>query len=139
MAEYRLGPMAATFLVSVLLIGFLTARQRLWESAQRTAVSERRLAEAQELAPVGSWAYEPATERVTWSREMYRILDAVPGQVVPSYAEQRQRLAEQDRLVHDLQSALAWEAITHPAAEPGQPPPPPTPAGNAGAGTAPAA
>ncbi|HEX6675387.1 MAG TPA: PAS domain-containing protein [Actinomycetes bacterium] len=44
--------------------------------------SRRQLAEAQRLARIGSWDWEPATNRVTWSQELYRILGADPEEEV---------------------------------------------------------
>jgi two-component system sensor histidine kinase UhpB len=44
--------------------------------------SRRQLAEAQHLARIGSWEWEPATNRLTWSRELYRIVGADPEEEV---------------------------------------------------------
>jgi len=41
--------------------------------------SRRQLAEAQRIARIGSWEWEPATNRVTWSQELYRIVGVDPG------------------------------------------------------------
>src|SRR6266542_4622050 len=50
--------------VSLLVLGvILSEREEANES----------LAEAQELAHIGSWEWEIAADRVTWSRELYRI------------------------------------------------------------------
>ena len=43
-------------------------------------VGERaRLTEAQRLAQMGSWSWEPSTDRVTWSEELYRIAGRDPS------------------------------------------------------------
>ena len=36
------------------------------------------LAEAQALAHIGSWEWDIAGDRVTWSNELYRIYDLQP-------------------------------------------------------------
>lgn len=51
-------------------------------AAARHAVEEERgqLDDAQAIAHVGSWSWEPTTDRTRWSAEMYRIFDRDPGQ-----------------------------------------------------------
>jgi PAS domain S-box-containing protein len=62
----------------------VTERNRA-EAALRD--SRRQLAEAQRIARIGSWEWEPATNRVTWSQELYRILGADPeGEVTAESA-----------------------------------------------------
>ena len=40
---------------------------------------ERQLAEAQQIAPLGSWVYDVADDRVTWSEELHRIFGVATG------------------------------------------------------------
>ena len=47
--------------------------------------SQARLAEAQEIAHIGSWEWDARSERLTWSEELYRIYGAVPGTFEPTY------------------------------------------------------
>ena len=49
--------------------------------------SEAELREAQRLAKVGSWQWNPETDEVTWSEELYRIAGRDPEPAV-SYEEQ---------------------------------------------------
>lgn len=53
------------------------------------ALRERRqeLTEAQRVAKVGSWEWNPLTDTVTWSEEMFRIMKRDPALPAPSYAE----------------------------------------------------
>jgi diguanylate cyclase (GGDEF)-like protein/PAS domain S-box-containing protein len=44
---------------------------------------QRRLAEVQTIARIGSWEYDPARETTVWSRTHYEILGLEPGSVVP--------------------------------------------------------
>ncbi len=49
--------------------------------------SESALREAQRLAHLGSWEWDPSTDTVTWSEEMYRIFGRDPDAGPASYAE----------------------------------------------------
>ena len=52
---------------------------------ERVRRSETLLAEAQELTSVGSWEWDVATDEMTWSAEMYRILGLDPARTKPSF------------------------------------------------------
>ena len=67
-AKQRVPPILVTLLISLLCVGFFVVRQRLWETAQRIAVSEKTLTEAQKIAHLGSWTYDPRTDVLTWLR-----------------------------------------------------------------------
>jgi PAS domain S-box-containing protein len=45
----------------------------------------QRLQDAQSIAHLGNWYWEPATDYVWWSDELYRMFGVEPGQLVPSY------------------------------------------------------
>jgi PAS domain S-box-containing protein len=49
---------------------------------QRLAISEARLAEAQRTAHIGSYEWDAATNVVTWTDELHRIMGLPPGQSV---------------------------------------------------------
>ena len=49
------------------------------------AANEAKLAEAQQIARMGSWEWEIAADRVTWSDELYRIYGVTPDGVTGSY------------------------------------------------------
>ena len=51
--------------------------QRRIESARERASGQ--LAEAQRIARIGSWSWDPQTDVATWSEEMYRIFDRDPS------------------------------------------------------------
>jgi len=72
----------------------ITARRRA-----ETALAESRalLAEAEELAHVGSWALEPDTGRLTWSDELYRIFGVEPQSVPVTRDWFRARVHADDR------------------------------------------
>ena len=49
--------------------------------------SEERLAEAQEMAHIGNWEWDIATDKAYWSEEMYRIFKRDPQKLAPSLKE----------------------------------------------------
>jgi PAS domain S-box-containing protein len=59
--------------------------------------SETRLEEAQRIAHVGSWEWELASDRVTWSNELYRIFGLDPSSWTPSYDRFVERVHGDDR------------------------------------------
>jgi PAS domain S-box-containing protein len=67
-----------------------TAEQALRE--QRTL-----LAEAQKLAGLGCWEWDPATGRVTWSDEMYTIYGVDPVGYRPTFESYLERVHPEDR------------------------------------------
>ena len=49
--------------------------------------SEKSLAEAQEMAHIGNWEWDTATDKAYWSEEMYRIFKRDPQKLAPSLDE----------------------------------------------------
>lgn len=63
--------------VSLLFVGATLAER---DAAARALVeANERLAEAQELAHVGSWEWDVRADRVTWSSELFRIFGVDPA------------------------------------------------------------
>jgi len=60
-------------------------KYKMAEEALRRREAE--LQEAQSLAGVGSWEWEPVTDHVSWSVELYRIARRDPTLPPPTYAE----------------------------------------------------
>jgi PAS domain S-box-containing protein len=75
------------------------------ESLQR---KEMELREAQRLAGVGSWQWEPDTDTVAWSEELYRIAGRDPSLPAVSYQEHSQLYTREswDRLRGAVEAAL---------------------------------
>ena len=69
--------------------------RRLTEQALR----EQRtlLAEAQKIAGLGSWEWDPDSGRVSWSGELYRIFGVLPEDVAPSFENYLERVHPDDR------------------------------------------
>ncbi|MFW6358450.1 MAG: PAS domain S-box protein [Chroococcales cyanobacterium] len=58
---------------------------------------EYQLQQAQRIARIGSWEFDLATGKVTWSEEMFRIFELNPAQGEPSYPELLQMIHPDDR------------------------------------------
>lgn len=73
--------------------GDMTAARNAREALKRR---ERQLAEAQQIAHLGSWEWDAIADRLSWSDELYRIFGVEPGTPMDleSYAE---RLHPDDR------------------------------------------
>jgi PAS domain S-box-containing protein len=77
--------------------------------AAEQALREQRtlLAEAQKLAGLGCWEWDPASGRVTWSDEMYSIYGVEPGRFRPSFESYLERIHPEDRARGAATVALA--------------------------------
>jgi two-component system, sensor histidine kinase and response regulator len=60
------------------------AIERKWAEAKLKR-SEARLAEAQQIAQVGSWEVDLVTGKSIWSDELFRLLGFEPGEAEPAY------------------------------------------------------
>lgn len=72
----------------------ITERRAAEERADRAHV---RLAEAQAVARIGSWEWEPDTGRLEWSEELYRLYGEHPASFAPSYEAFMERVHPEDR------------------------------------------
>ncbi len=72
------------------IIGFLADRSDVARRNAEGALhqSEEELREAQRLARVGSWWWDPRTDRITWSEELYRIVGREPTATPIGYSDQ---------------------------------------------------
>jgi len=55
------------------------------------------LVQAQEIARIGNWEYDLATEKITWTRQLFHILHRDPAQGEPTYQENLQLYHPEDR------------------------------------------
>ena len=69
--------------VSLLILGAVLAERS--EAQRQLAAAHANLAEAQEVAQVGSWEWDIGANRVTWSDELYRLWGLEPQSVEMTY------------------------------------------------------
>jgi len=71
------------------LVGFLIDRADIERRGAEEALHRREeeLREAQRLGRVGSWWWDPGTDKVTWSEGLYRIVGRDPTLPPPGYHE----------------------------------------------------
>src|SRR5688572_16817672 len=83
----------------------ITERKNAEESLR---AKERELKEAQRLAGVGSWQWDPDTDTVVWSEELYRIAGRDPSLPAVSYKEHSELYTREswDRLRGAVETAL---------------------------------
>jgi len=99
-------------LIGVLAIGLLmmgaalAEREQAAEELRRTAAQ---LSEAQALAQIGSWEWEIAADRVTWSEELYRIWGLDPARFGASYEAYLETVHPADRAFVDTAVRTALE------------------------------
>lgn len=74
----------------------ISERKRAEEALRR---SERYLTEAQRMTRSGCWAWDPHTEEIYWSKEMFRIFDYPPETTPLTSATLLDRVHPEDRSV----------------------------------------
>ena len=80
--------------------------ETLWKA---TAEREAQLSEAQEVARLGSWEWDPVTGRLTWSEELYRLFGVDPQTFTPT----PETIVE---LIHPADRAAVAESLRSAAA-----------------------
>ena len=89
-------------------VGTVATDNTAWRVAERALREQRTLlAEAQKLAGLGCWEWDPASGRVTWSDEMYAIYGVEPGRFRPSFEAYLERIHPEDRARAAATVALA--------------------------------
>jgi PAS domain S-box-containing protein len=86
------------------------------DSAARIAALEtelelarRQLAEAQQLARIGSWEWDIPRNLVWWSDELFRVYGLEPRSIVPTYAKFLEHVHPDDRADVDARNHKAFE------------------------------
>src|SRR6476661_3780970 len=82
---------------------------RIRELESELDLSRRLLDDAQQLARIGSWEWDLATNVVTWSDELYRIYGYEPGSVEVSYEAFLGRVHPDDRASVDERNRRCFE------------------------------
>ena len=71
----------------------ITERRQAEEALKK---SEASLIEAQHISKIGNWDYDVATDKPTWSYEMFRIFDFDPNDGEPNWNEHSKRIHHDD-------------------------------------------
>jgi diguanylate cyclase (GGDEF)-like protein/PAS domain S-box-containing protein len=102
-------PVVALTVVRQALIHVENARltERLQAEMEQHRRAEEQLATAQQVAHLGSWAWDADTGAVSWSDEEYRLLGLEPGTIAPSYEAFVSRIHPEDRADAEAQIAGA--------------------------------
>ena len=74
-----------------------TSRPERAEARPGSRRNEAKLAEAQQIARLGSWEWEIASDHVVWSDELYRIYGVRPDRLPGSYGSYLDKVHEDDR------------------------------------------
>jgi PAS domain S-box-containing protein len=90
----------------------ITERRRAEEALKE---SESHLAQAQQIAHLGSWSWDLARGRLYWSDEIYRLYGLQPGEVVPRHEDFLGFVHPEDRprVEKGVQEALAHGGLHH--------------------------
>jgi PAS domain S-box-containing protein len=103
------GGLVSSALLCGVLYSLASSRSRAVAIAEditrNLSQSEASLAQAQRMAHLGNWLYEPATAMMTWSAETYRIFGLEPQAGAIALADFLRRVHEEDRA--RVQNALA--------------------------------
>ena len=108
---WRWAAIHGGFILGISVTGVVRWRvsEALWRVSQER---ERQLAEAQEVAQLGSWEWEPETGRISWSDEQFRLFGLLPQSLEPTYEDWLQRVHPEDRArAHEI-VADALQAAT---------------------------
>ena len=108
---WRWAAIHGGFILAMSTVGL--ASWRLNESLQRRALErEKKLAEAQEAARLGSWELDVQTGAMTWSDELYRLLETEAHESTPSLDALFTRLRPEHRDMLATATTAATEAGT---------------------------
>jgi PAS domain S-box-containing protein len=110
-------------LLAFTALGFAAVTAERQRAAEEVTLHQRHLARAQALAHLGSWQWDVATNRVTWSDELYRIYGLRPEEFAGTFEafltrvhpEARERVRAQiARAIADGQPFQIEERIVRP-------------------------
>ncbi|MCB9858429.1 MAG: PAS domain S-box protein [Phycisphaerales bacterium] len=89
------------------IVGRFGTSRDITESVQAKLVLDEKVAlleEAERIAQLGHWSYDPSTDKLSWSKQVYRIYGRDPALGPPTREEHRQMITADGR--EQLASAL---------------------------------
>ncbi len=88
-----------------------TLRER---KAKEIALQEltQQLQQAQKIAHIGNWSFDLATQKFTWSDEIFRIFGLTPEQEAPTLMEYLQKIHPEDRSLCQKHITEAQQGIS---------------------------
>jgi len=107
--RWRILTLSAVLLLETLLIALLLRNIAKRKRAQLAlTLKEKELADAQRLAKLGNWSWDPVSKAVTWSEEVYHIHGLDPQLPVPKFEDLGKIFTSEslDRLTATVEQAL---------------------------------
>lgn len=98
------------------VIGIMAAIENITEHRAAVAAlrrNERLVAQAEEVAELGSWEFDLETDTIWWSKEMYRLFGLDPSVPAPRFADHENMFVSED-----MQRLRAAVATTRETGEP---------------------
>ncbi|MFT7451716.1 MAG: DNA-binding response OmpR family regulator, partial [Patescibacteria group bacterium] len=87
---------------------------KLEETAKNLAISENRFLEAQEMASFGNWEMDIVSNEMTWTNEIFRIIDRQPNSFSPTLSDYISHVHAEDRVtVEAFFEAAAKDSELH--------------------------
>jgi signal transduction histidine kinase/CheY-like chemotaxis protein len=74
----------------------MSDRKQIEEALQK---NQSALVEAQEIAHIGSWEFDIQSQKIIWSKELFRMFGLDPTQSEPSFTDYLQMIHPNDRLL----------------------------------------
>lgn len=98
----QLGVFAASLAIFLMVMflfqaAVLRSEARSERRAEEAETARARLDEAQAIARIGNWDWDPRGDRIEWSKELYRIFGEDPDRFEPSFQGYMERVHPEDR------------------------------------------
>ncbi len=97
------------FLLVLFIIGMFLIANTVKKSQQKIIKNHIRFQEAQRIAKIGSWEWDISNNKITWSKEQYRLFGEDPKTYKITYEGYLSHLSETDKLNTSEMIMLALE------------------------------
>lgn len=85
--------------LTIKVIGVIQDITNRKQAENKTALNTKRLEEAQRIAQVGDWDWDPITDTIAWSEQLYRIFSLDPNEPPPQYQGQLKLYHPEDAIL----------------------------------------